>query len=73
MKLGTRVKNKLGWHGTIVNRPTTWEWDVKPNNQVVYVDWEERKKMIRSESRDNHSIKESVISARIEDLEIISS
>jgi len=46
------VTNAKGWHGRIVKRPVKWgkfkplalnDGTTQPQNDVVYVQWEERK------------------------------
>lgn len=72
MKLGTKVKNQIGWTGVIVERPMHWGKLNNVESPVVYVRWKEREDMINSNDRDNHAIKDPVLSARPETLTIIS-
>lgn len=71
MKIGTKVTNERGWTGTVVERPKHWQWKSGPL-PVVYVYWKEREEMMLSKDRGDHNIKDPVISAKIEDLIILS-
>lgn len=72
IKIGTTVKNKLGWTGKVVERPSSWGKDVKGGDIVVYVHWQEREEMINNKSdRGNHAIKDPVCSAIPSELTIV--
>lgn len=72
MKLGTKVTNDRGWHGTIVNRPSHWGWKCNGPIPLVYVHWKEREEMMNDSGRDSHNIKDPVVSALPENLTIVS-
>lgn len=75
MKIGTKVRNKMGWTGTIVNRPKHWTWKLdNPRADLVYVHWNEREEKMKnatSADKEDRLIKDPVVSALIQDLTII--
>ena len=72
IKIGTAVKNNLGWTGKVVDRPSHWGKEPKGGDPVVYVHWQEREDMINNKSdRGNHAIKDPVISAIPSELTIV--
>lgn len=72
MEIGTKVSNNKGWTGRIVHRPKHWKWNLHGPNKLVYVEWEERKAMMKSGNRSDHNIKDAVVSSLPENLTVIS-
>jgi hypothetical protein len=67
LQIGTKVSNKNGWEGVIVGRPEHWNFPPPSANalhEIVYVEWEELKKMAQNQSRDCMNIKDPVVTAR---------
>ena len=75
MKIGTQVKNSWGWTGHIVPRPKHWNWPCNGPIPLVYVHWNEREEKMKSATsgdKEDKLIKDPVVSARVEDLTIVS-
>ena len=76
MKLGTKVTNKLGWTGHVVERPKHWHWKCpNPRPDLVYVHWNEREDKMKgatSADKEDKLIKDPVVSALMENLTVIS-